>query len=119
MKRLALAYIMGILFLFITMAVTAAIAATVVYTKWMDETTLGIIMNIVSAILFFTASAFIGYIIQAHGLLHGGIIAIFYLGITALILKYTPEMSFLNQLNMYIRSAMLIIGAIFGVNLRK
>ena len=119
MRRLAIAYIMGILFLFITVAVTSAIAATVAYTEWMDESTLSITMNIVAAILFFTASAFIGYMIQSHGILHGGIIALIYLGLTMLIIIQTPEMNFLHQLNVYIRSAMLIIGAIFGVNLRK
>ena len=121
MKKLFSTYSITLLALIILSFIFSIIIGTLYNLQILNTKGYYLAVNITAIVVFLSLGVFIGLKVKNGGLIYGGIFGIIYLLITVLIhygiLKESFE--FIDFITIFLRSILLPIGSIIGVNLRK
>lgn len=121
MKKLFSTYSITLLALIILSFIFSIIIGTLYNLQILNTKGYYLAVNITAIVLFLSLGIFIGLKVKNGGLIYGGIFGVIYLLFTILIhyVLLHEGFEFTDFVTIIVRSILLPIGSIIGVNLRK
>jgi putative membrane protein (TIGR04086 family) len=111
MNSIFKSYALSLLFIFISILINALVLTILNINNLISYKTSNIIIAISSNVIFFISSLLLGMKIKKKGLINGIILSLIYIFISSLIGLYIY--------NAIIKSLLITIGSIIGVNIKK